>query len=204
MWNVHQGSVVMVNDLLIVNLGKPSRDVPLPRFHMSFYDVSSSAAGSGHVAFVRDSAASEDWLVKGTTFTDSPPLAEFLQRRVGSARWTGVDLSVAPRQAKFERSELSDDLAVSIASRGLDLRVRWQGLGAPRWSDGVSPNYPREHSWAIFIESSRADVAVNGRKIKETPYPDDRFRAMVGRPLSSRLIGLAEVHLKPSANARRT
>jgi hypothetical protein len=204
MWNVHQGTVVMVNDLLIVNLGKPTREVPLPRFHMSFYDVSSSPVGSGHVAFVRDSAAPEAWLVKGTTFTDSPPLADFLQRRVGSARWTGVDLSVAPRQAKFVRSELSEELTVSIASRGLDLRVRWEGLGTPRWSDGVSPNYPREHSWAIFIESSRTEVIVNRRKIKETPYPDDRFRVMVGRPLSSCLIGLAEVHLKPSASARRT
>jgi hypothetical protein len=131
MWNVHQGTVVMVNDLLIVNLGKPARDA-LPLFHLSIYDVSWSAAGSGHVAFVRDGSADHAGLVKGLTLTDSPSLAEFLQRRVGSARWTGVDLSIPPRQAKFERSELSGDLSVSIAARGIDIKVRWDGLGTPR------------------------------------------------------------------------
>ena len=198
MWRVHPGTVMMANDLLVVNLGEPSAGTgDEPVFHISIYDVAYSLVGSGHVAFVRYAGAEDEALRRGFTLTDTPELARFLIGRLSTTGWAGVDTSIVPRRARFRRSPMGQQVDVAISAPNLELRIVWKEFGPQRWTEGVSKSYPLERAWAFFVEAQQVIVTLNGRTVDATPYPDERYRSMFGEPISSCQIGLCEIHLRP-------
>lgn len=197
MWKTHRGDFLFVNDMYVANLRAPATtSSPETTFHLSVYDVTHCpSAGPGRVAYLRDKTSDDPRLSAGLTLTDAPELADFLRDRLRSANWRGVDIEAPPVLATFERSSITSTFEAKIAGPSYELTARWSQLSEPLWSDGVSPNYPYEHAWALVLTAGAMDVTLNDRVIDGALFPDERFKVMYGRALSSCNIGLAEVHL---------
>lgn len=197
MWKTHRGDFLFVNDMYVANLRAPgaAADAEMS-FHLSVYDVVyCPSTGPGKVAYLRNKASDDPQLARGLTLTDSPRLADFLRSRLRVAKWQGVDIEAPPVIAKFEQSPLASTFEVKITSTPFELTARWSQFSEPLWSDGVSPNYPYEHAWALVLSAGSMEITLNNEVVDEAPYPDERFKVMYGRALSSCNIGLAEVHL---------
>jgi hypothetical protein len=197
LWRTHPGDVVLSNDLLVINLRDPAgKRTGAPLTHLSVYDVSYSPVGSGHIAFMRLEGAPDATGPEGCVLTDNLHLVPWFRNRLDEAGWSLVALDRSPLEARFERSQLSNDLRLRIEAHDLLVRASWQGLSMPRWMGGRSGNYPSETQWALLIEASEASVTVNGVRGQGAPYPDERFVSMLGRSVSSCQLGLCEIHLR--------
>lgn len=166
-----------------------------PHFYLSLYAIPwSREMGAGHVALVRQQPA--DGPPVDVTLTDNPSLGRALQAQLRSVGYSRVDLTGEPRAAAFTRSPIKDQdhVRYQIASVGLEIEARWDGLGEAIFAYGPAPQQPeRQEIWSMLFEADQAYVAVDGLPVHGQTYAMEHWIPWLGRSLNSAHIARNEI-----------
>lgn len=186
---LHPGDVRHVWDHFVLGLRGPAGEARL-----SLYAIAWSAAlGGGIVAFLE--------LPDGTAraWTDTPGVGERMVARLRAMGGTAPGIDAPIVAARFERHPAGPDgLGWTITGDDGVLTARWEGLRRAFWAEGPAPAFwEREDIWACFLDGGEATLELDGRRIPGEPWLDDVWVRMVGRPLWSAHVALAEVRVEP-------
>lgn len=156
----------------------------------SLFETEYSAQGAGNAAFLHIASGIESGNLSNGIYTDNPALAQWLfsymyEGRDNSLAQTG-DKIVA---ARFARSgDLRRNITVHVETSQASIEASWQNLDPPfvhHGRGGINTVYTH----CLFVTAPAARIRVAGFEVPGEIYPREDWRPLLGRPLSSCLIG---------------
>ena len=156
----------------------------------SLFQTEYSPAGSGCAAFLYIDPACFAPAPVNAVYADNPELAEWLYSRCIAAatiRWpTAAHRSSAP---VFGRSgDMRRQMSYSIDTAQGHVSATWAGLETPFVHHGQAGT-SSVYTYCFFVIATRASLMIDGEVVPGDIYPRQDWIPLVGRPLSSCLIG---------------
>ncbi len=172
----------------LLYLRRPGEQEDCARF--SLFQTEYSPAGSGHAAFLYLDAASLTSKPPNAVYTDNPDLAEWLYDRMYRNSDNPLSECGEPvLTARFGRSgDMRRRLSFSIDTAHHHIAATWAGLEAPFVHHGQGGS-SAVYTYCFFVVATRASLAVDGETVSGAIYDRQDWVPIVGRPLSSCLIG---------------
>ena len=172
----------------LLYLRRPGEEEDCARF--SLFQTEFSPAGGGHAAFLYLDAASLSAPLNNAVYTDNPEMADWLYNRM----YRDSDNQLAEcgetvTAARFGRSgDLTRRLTFSIDTAHRQIAATWAGLEPPfvHHGQGASSSV---YTYCFFVVATRASLRVDDETVPGAIYDRQDWIPLVGRPLSSCLIG---------------
>jgi hypothetical protein len=186
------GSVILIMDHNVITLA----DEGVETAFLSWYAVAYSARwGAGNVALLEVPSRGV-----AVTLTDDVAFGERWQERLRGIGTQRACIAAPPVLASFARRPYRDaSFGVRISAAEVDLDAEWAGATAPVWIDGEHGGFSAtEDIWSAFIEAPDATLTLGGERLPGRAFPDDAWRRVVDRPLSSAHGAFSEVRVTPS------
>ena len=156
----------------------------------SLFQTEYSPAGGGHAGFLYIDPGCLPSAPANGVYTDNPDLAEWLYNRM----YRGSDNQLAEcgeriMTARFGRSgDMRRQLSYTIDTAEGQVAATWAGLEPPFVHHGAA-GATSVYTYCFFVVASRASIVVDGAAVPGAIYPRQDWIPLVGRPLSSCLIG---------------
>ncbi len=187
----------------LLYLRQPDDEQDCARF--SLFQTEYSPVGGGHAAFFYVDPAHPSAVANGV-YTDNPELAVWLYDRMyrnrdnplacllpaqsaADARGASSKTEASIITARFgRRGDLHRSLSYHIDTANVQITGTWAGLEPPfvhHGAGGVSSVY----TYCFFITATSASLTVGEETVPGAIYQRQDWAPLVGRPLSSCLIG---------------
>lgn len=172
----------------LLYLRRPGETEDCVRF--SLFQTEYSPAGNGHAAFLYLDAASLTSAPRGAVYTDNPDLAIWLYDYMYRGRDNVLAACGEPVvTARFGRSgDMQRRLTYSIDTAHNQFAATWAGLETPfvHHGHGASSSV---YTYCFFVVAQGASLVIDGETVSGSIYDRQDWVPLVGRPLSSCLIG---------------
>lgn len=185
----------------------PSLPAGRPDTYLSLYWISmTTECGpeplSGHVAYLW-AAGVGGGAPTVRLLTDSLALATGLASRTSVTRWELPGTWPAPELAAFTRTAahpVAHTWRIEAAD-GSVIEARWADLGEPVFATGPTRDGLSEIT-TVLVSARSGCVAIDGRVLPGTPYPDPIWTPWFGAEQTSCVMGLGEtIHAPVAAGA---
>lgn len=157
---------------------------------LSLFETEYSAHGGGNAAFLFCTPSIQiDGFANGI-YTDNPALGEWLF----SYMYRGRDNPLAAAGdnlviTRFTRSgDLRRAVTIHMETNAGVMQADWQDLDPPFVHHGPGA-IGSVYTYCIFVTAPTAQLRVAGETMPGTIYPREDWQRLVGRPLSSSLLG---------------
>ncbi|MBV7336535.1 hypothetical protein KFU94_51555 [Chloroflexi bacterium TSY] len=157
---------------------------------LSLFETEYSPHGGGNAAFLYCDPALESGTIPNGIYTGNSELAQWLfdymyKGRDNPLALTGDNIVLA----RFARNgDLRRAVTVHIETAAGAIEARWSDLDLPfvhHGPGGVNTVY----TYCLFVTAPTARIYVGGGEVAGEIYPREDWRRLLGRPLSSCLIG---------------
>ena len=172
----------------LLYLRRPGAEQDSARF--SLFQTEYSPAGSGNAAFLYIDPACLASAPPNAVYADNPGLAEWLYDRMYRGRDNPLaDCGEPVIAARFGRSgDMRRQLSYSIDTAHGHVAAIWAGLEPPFVHHGAGAT-SSVYTYCFFVTATRASLSVDGEVVPGDIYARQDWIPLVGRPLSSCLIG---------------
>ncbi len=172
----------------LLYLRQPGEERDCARF--SLFQTEYSPAGSGCAAFLYIDPACFAPAPANAVYADNPELAAWLYSRMYRGRDNPLaDCGEPVIGARFGRSgDMRRQMSYSIDTAQGQVSATWAGLETPfvhHGQGGTSSVY----TYCFFVIATRASLMIDCEVVPGDTYPRQDWIPLVGRPLSSCLIG---------------
>jgi hypothetical protein len=164
---------------------------------VSFWRVSFSPMGPGHVLFLRGSITNGE----SRLYTDNIAVARFIQDEIYANNRAPfghfADNTLDAIDAQFIQSgDARSHITETVTSRYDFVSLSWYDfLPAYKGGTAANPALQRGHGhYALYIPARRVRLAINGALEQATP----KARIRDGRPTTSAALSWAETWIRPS------
>ena len=171
----------------LLYLRQPGEERDSARF--SLFQTEYSPAGGGHAAFLYVDPTGPSAKANGV-YTDNPDLAVWLYNRMYRGRDNPLaDCGEPIITARFGRSgDMGRQLRYSIDTAQGQIAAEWADLEPPFVHHGLGAS-SNIYTYCLFVIANSASLVVDGQAAPGAIYPRQDWIPLVGRPLSSCLIG---------------
>lgn len=172
----------------LLYLRRPGEEEDCARF--SLFQTEYSPAGSGHAGFLYLDPQCSPSAAAAGVYTDNPKLAQWLYDRMYRGRDNRLAECGEPvMTARFSRSgDMGRQLRYDIDTADGQVSAEWAGLEPPFVHHGPGGS-STVYTYCFFVVATRATLLVNGDHVPGAIYARQDWIPLVGRPLSSCLIG---------------
>ena len=172
----------------LLYLRRPGEEQDTTRF--SLFQTEYSPAGAGHAAFLYTDPACMQSAPVNAVYTDNPELAAWLYNRMYRDRDNPLAECGEPIiTARFGRSgDMGRQLNYTIDTAHGHISATWADLEPPFVHHGVAGS-SSIYTYCFFVVATRASLTIDGEVVPGAIYPRQDWIPLVGRPLSSCLIG---------------